>query len=245
MTCRSLWPRQFRRLLPQASRMQPTGEPLLELVRVMDQLRSPGGCPWDAEQTHESLVEYLIEEAYEAVEAIETDDRAGLREELGDVLLQVVFHARIAQDAIDQPFSIDDVAQGIVDKLISRHPHVFGDVSAETAAHVEANWQAMKAAEKGRTSVTQGIPEAMPALLLGAKLLRRASNGSLNVDVATANIRQSAQHALADVGAENTGPLLLALIEQAAAQGVDAEAALRAAIREHREAIIAVESTIS
>jgi len=222
--------------------MQPTGEPLLELVRVMDRLRSPGGCPWDAEQTHESLVEYLIEESYETVEAIETDDRAALREELGDVLLQVMFHSRIAQEANDQPFSIDDVAQGIVDKLISRHPHVFADVSAESAAHVEANWQAMKAVEKGRTSVTQGIPDAMPALLLGAKLLRRARNGAVEVAVATPEIRQSAEQAIAEVGAEGLGQLLLALIEQSAAQGVDAEAALRAAIREHREAIIAVES---
>jgi XTP/dITP diphosphohydrolase len=222
--------------------MQPTGEPLLELVRVMDRLRSPGGCPWDAEQTHESLVEYLIEESYETVEAIETDDRAALREELGDVLLQVMFHSRIAQEANDQPFSIDDVAQGIVDKLISRHPHVFADVSAESAAHVEANWQAMKAVEKGRTSVTQGIPDAMPALLLGAKLLRRARNGAVEVAVATPEIRQSAEQAITEVGAEGLGQLLLALIEQSAAQGVDAEAALRAAIREHREAIIAVES---
>ena len=112
----------------------PSGEPLLELIRVMDRLRSPGGCPWDAQQTHRSLVEYLIEESYETVEAIETEDRDALREELGDVLLQVMFHSRIAQESADGPFSIDDVAQGIVDKLVSRHPHVFGDATADSAA---------------------------------------------------------------------------------------------------------------
>ena len=115
---------------------EPTGEPLLELVRVMNRLRSPGGCPWDAEQTHRSLVEYLVEEAYETVEAIETDDRVALREELGDVLLQVVFHSRIAEESVDDPFSIDDVAAGIVAKLIARHPHVFGDGDALTAPQV-------------------------------------------------------------------------------------------------------------
>ena len=109
----------------------------------MDRLRSPGGCPWDARQTHQSLVEYLIEEAYETVEAIEADDDAGLREELGDLLLQVVFHARIAQERAEGPWSIDDVADGIIAKLVRRHPHVFADGTAETAADVEANWHAI------------------------------------------------------------------------------------------------------
>ena len=109
------------------------GERLLDLVAVMDRLRSPGGCPWDARQTHESLVEYLIEEAYETVEAIEEGDESSLREELGDLLLQVVFHARIAAEAGSDGFDIDDVADGIITKLIARHPHVFGDVTADTA----------------------------------------------------------------------------------------------------------------
>ena len=126
------------------------GERLLDLVAVMDRLRSPGGCPWDARQTHASLVEYLVEEAYETVEAIEESDRVGLREELGDLLLQVVFHARIAAEDVADPWTIDDVADGIVSKLISRHPHVFGDVSADTPEQVEANWHALKAKEKGR-----------------------------------------------------------------------------------------------
>ncbi|MDZ7578476.1 MAG: MazG nucleotide pyrophosphohydrolase domain-containing protein [Candidatus Nanopelagicales bacterium] len=103
----------------------PRGGKFLELVAVMDTLRSPGGCPWDAQQTHRSLAEYLIEECYETVEAIETDDDAGMLEELGDLLLQIVFHARIAQDNPDRPWDIDDVAEGIIDKLVRRHPHVF------------------------------------------------------------------------------------------------------------------------
>ena len=144
------------------------GAHLLDLVAVMDRLRSPGGCPWDAEQTHESLVEYLVEEAYETVEAIETGDDAALREELGDVLLQVAFHARIAEER-DDPWSIDDVADGITAKLVRRHPHVFSDHVVRDADEVEANWRRLKAEEKGRESVTDGIPLALPALVLAGQ----------------------------------------------------------------------------
>ena len=217
--------------------VEPTGEPLLELIRVMSTLRSPGGCPWDAEQTHRSLVEYLIEESYEAVEAIELDDRVALREELGDVLLQVVFHSRIAEESAEAPFSIDDVAQGIVDKLLSRHPHVFGDDTADSAAHVESTWQAMKAVEKGRESVTDGVPDALPALLLAAKLTRRARHGGLDVPVATEQARNEAQVALDSLGDDEFGGYLLALVEAADKRGVDAEAALRVAVREQRARI--------
>jgi len=139
------------------------GARLLDLVDVMNRLRSPGGCPWDAEQTHASLAEYLLEEAFEAVETIEDGDpltpgpgRDALREELGDVLLQVMFHSRIAEEHEDDPFSVDDVADGIVAKLIRRHPHVFADADAPTAAHVAANWDVIKAGEKQRESVTEG-----------------------------------------------------------------------------------------
>ena len=111
---------------------------LLRLLEVMDRLRSPGGCPWDAEQTHQSLIKYLLEESYEFVDAVDADDRSAMREELGDVLLQVYFHSRIAQDHPSDPFSIDDVAAGIADKLIRRHPHVFGDVQAETSDEVRS-----------------------------------------------------------------------------------------------------------
>lgn len=141
----------------------PRGARLLELVEVMDRLRSPGGCPWDAEQTHESLAPYAVEEAFELAEAIEGGDRDELADELGDVLLQVAFHARVAQEHPDAPFDIDDVAGRIVAKLRRRHPHVFADVHAPSAADVEANWEAIKAAEKPeRTGPLDGVPAGLP-----------------------------------------------------------------------------------
>ena len=211
---------------------------LRELVRVMDRLRSPGGCPWDARQTHRSLVEYLIEEAYETVEAIEGGDRDHLREELGDLLLQVVFHARIAQEDPDDPWDIDDVADGIVRKLVARHPHVFGDGIADTPEQVEANWHALKAVEKGRESVTDGIPASLPALLLAAKLLSRSE--SLAVELP----RQEDARAIVDASASEAdlGELLLGIVAAARARGWDAEAALRDAVRGHRDRIRAVEA---
>lgn len=124
------------------------GARLLDLVAVMDRLRSPGGCPWDAEQTHESLLAYLAEESEEFAEAVHSGDREHMAEELGDVLLQVVFHARVAQEHPEAPFDIDAVAAGLIDKLVRRHPHVFGDVVAHTAEEVAANWERIKAAEK-------------------------------------------------------------------------------------------------
>ncbi len=125
------------------------GSELLRLVEVMDRLRSPGGCPWDAEQTHQSLIKYLLEESYEFIDAIETDDRAGMREELGDVLLQVYFHSRIAQDHPTDPFTIDDVAGAIADKLISRHPHVFENLEVSGTDEIIENWEAIKAVKRG------------------------------------------------------------------------------------------------
>ena len=133
---------------------------LADLVRVMDRLRSPGGCPWDAEQTHESLVAYAVEEVYEVAEAVETGDRAHLREELGDLLLQVVFQARVAQEHPTEPFDLEDVAAGIAAKLRRRHPHVFGDVEAGDAEEVHRRWEQIKTAEKARESVLDGIPPA-------------------------------------------------------------------------------------
>ena len=187
------------------------GEHLLALVEVMDRLRSPGGCPWDARQTHASLVEYLVEEAYETVEAIEESDRAGLREELGDLLLQVVFHARIAAEDPDDPWTIDDVADGIVSKLVARHPHVFGEETAETAEQVEANWHASKAKEKGRESVTDGIPAALPALVHAGKVLSRSA--ALSDRLPGLPGSGPADSAVADVESEEDfGDLLLALV---------------------------------
>jgi XTP/dITP diphosphohydrolase len=202
---------------------------VLDLVTVMDRLRSPGGCPWDARQTHASLVEYLIEEAYETVEAIEESDRDLLREELGDLLLQVVFHARIAQEDSVDPWTIDDVADGIIAKLVRRHPHVFGDVEADTAAQVEANWHAIKAQEKGRESVTDGIPSALPALTHAGKVLSRSASLTDLPPLPAAADAAEAMVGIADEAA--FGDLILALVALGRERGLDAETALRLASR--------------
>jgi XTP/dITP diphosphohydrolase len=212
------------------------GERFLDLVEVMNRLRSPGGCPWDAEQTHASLVKYLLEEAYETAEAIEDGDDAALREELGDVLLQVVFHSRIAQE--NEGWDIDDVAAGIADKLVRRHPHVFGDATAHTAGsadQVEANWEALKATEKGRTSAADGVPLAQPALALAAALIGRATKAGLDVPVpGTVEVPP----VLDD---ESIGDLLMAVVALARSARIDPEAALRAAARRYRGSVHAAE----
>ena len=228
------------------------GRELLRLVEVMDQLRSPGGCPWDAEQTHESLLEYLLEEAYETVEAVETADRNALREELGDVLLQVVFHSRIAEEHGSAPFNIDDVAAGISDKLIRRHPHVFSSEVLDDSEDLHVRWDKMKAAEKARTSVTDGVPSTMPASLLAMKLMGRASRHEVtqNVPAAEPAVLAAAQTAVDQVrqSSANTsetdlfGDLLIAVIALAAERGVDAEAELRRAVRAYRQRLIDVEA---
>lgn len=201
------------------------GARLLDLVQVMDRIRRE--CPWSSRQTHEGLAKYAIEEAYELVEAIEDGDREELREELGDVLLQVVFHARIAEEDAEEPFSVDDVAGGIVAKLIHRHPHVFGEESASTPEEVKAHWLRTKAEEKRRASVTEGVPVGQPGLALAAKLASRARGAGLAVPLPTG---------------EGVGYELLALAASAEAAGVDPEAALRAAARTYRDAIRAAES---
>ncbi|MGN6610200.1 MAG: MazG family protein [Angustibacter sp.] len=205
------------------------GARLLDLVEVMDRLRSPGGCPWDAEQTHESLVPYLVEEAYEAAEALESADRTAMREELGDVLLQVAFHARVGQEHPDEPFDIDDVASGIVTKLVRRHPHVFavdsggeaGEPAAgHTAEQVQQRWDELKAQEKGRASLLDGIPRALPALARADKVLSRLQRSRPDdIDVLTAVDD--------DIASE-----LLDAVRRAQARGVDAEARLRQAVHE-------------
>lgn len=217
------------------------GSAFLALVEVMDRLRSPGGCPWDARQTHRSLVEYLVEETYETVEAIETDDRTGLREELGDLLLQVVFHARMAEEDITDPWGIDAVAEGITAKLIARHPHVFGDEVAGTADEVEANWHARKAVEKGRTSVTDGIPMQLPALVLAAKVIARSV--ALADDLGIPNQFESALAAVNGMSSEaDFGDLLLSLVAIGRDEGWDAEGALRGATRRRIDAIRSIEA---
>ena len=197
------------------------GSQLQRLVEVMDQLRSPGGCPWDAEQTHESLLKYLLEESYEFVDAVQSGNRVDMREELGDVLLQVYFHARIAQDDLNDPFTIEDVAQSIADKLIRRHPHVFSDAAAQSTAEVVHNWEAIKRLEKGRTSALDGVAMSQPALALIEKLLYRASK--FGVDVVVPEVVDLEKPA--DESA--VGQALLTVIAWAHANGVDAESALR------------------
>ncbi|MEV0845384.1 nucleoside triphosphate pyrophosphohydrolase [Streptomyces sp. NPDC049954] len=212
------------------------GARLLDLVQVMDRIRAD--CPWSSLQTHEGLAPYALEEVFELVEAIETGDRAELREELGDVLLQVVFHSRIAEEDAEEPFSVDDVAGAIVDKLVHRHPHVFGEESAETPEDVRALWLRRKAEEKGRTSVTEGVPLGQPALSLAAKLHARARTAALDVDLPTGPVPVPG-----DEGAGGgIGYELLALAAKAQAQGVDPETALRGAARAYRDAILAAES---
>ena len=212
--------------------MTASGDELHRLLAVMDRLRSPGGCPWDAEQTHASLVQYLIEETYETVDAIDADDREALIEELGDVLLQVVFHARIGEES-PQPWGIDDVARGIADKLIRRHPHVFGDDHVDSAAATEVRWQELKNAEKQRTSVVDGVPVSMPPLVQAAKLMRRAGHGGVDHTMASDEARTAASDLLAKCDGD-VGMALLALVELAHEQGSDADAQMRAAVRQLR-----------
>jgi XTP/dITP diphosphohydrolase len=206
---------------------------LQRLVEVMDRLRSPGGCPWDAEQTHESLIKYLLEESYEFIDAIETDDRAGMREELGDVLLQVYFHSRIAQDHPTDPFSIEDVAGAIADKLISRHPHVFENLEVSGTDEIIENWEAIKAREKGRTSAIDGIAIAQPALPLVAKILYRAEKYNVDLHVAEYSSEKATE--------KSVGEALASVIAWAHENGIDPENALRAQAREMIRQIQAAE----
>lgn len=200
---------------------EPPIEPLLELRSVMARLRAE--CPWKREQTHRSLLRYLLEEAYETVEAVESGhpepDADHLREELGDLLLQVYFHAAVAAEA--GGFDIDDVARGITEKMVRRNPHVFAPSAAEQpqdAAAVNDAWEAIKAEEKAeRTDPADGVPTALPALLYADKLVDRLSRAGRPVHV--------------DAGADAIGERLLALVVEARADGVDPEQELRDAVR--------------
>ncbi len=206
------------------------GARLLDAVAVMDRLRSPGGCPWDAEQTHETLAPYLIEEAHEVLEAVQQGDPAHLAEELGDVLLQVLFQARVAEESQGAPFDIDDVAGGLVAKLVRRHPHVFGDGDAETPEEVERHWERIKSEERAERSgaaegpadatdaepgLMHGIPASLPALLAADKVLTRLARAGAPLP--------------ADAPGE-IGAALLAVVARAKASGLSAEAELRATL---------------
>jgi len=191
----------------------------------MDKLRSPGGCPWDAEQDHQSLLKYLLEESYEFIEAVEDNDRIAMQEELGDLLLQVFFHARVAEDDKNQPFNIEDIAKGIADKLERRHPHVFGETSVKDSAEVLENWEKQKAEEKGRTSAIDGVPLAQPALALVTKLLYRADKFDYKLSIdQDFKLNES-------IDADSFGKLMLGIIAQAVDLGIDPEASLRNAAK--------------
>jgi len=212
--------------------------PVDQLVQVMDQLRRPGGCPWDAEQTHESLARYLLEETYEALEAMDQGDLVSLREELGDLLLQVVFHARIAQE-IEPDFSLDAIAQGVVDKLVRRHPHVFSDLVVTTNEELEANWAKIKETEKQRESVTDGVPTAMPALQLATQLIYRSRK--LDADLGNSEMKAALRNIVGEVSQEQVAALLVATVELAREQDLDAESVLRAEMMRYRKRIRQVE----
>jgi XTP/dITP diphosphohydrolase len=225
------------------------GARLLELVQVMDTLRL--NCPWDARQTHTSLTPYLLEETYEAVDALAAGDQAAVREELGDVLLQVMFHARVAQERTDGTgYDIDDVAEGIISKLTRRHPHVFADVTVSGADEVTQNWDAIKAAERAARAGAQaagaaatpvsalaGVPLSQPALSLAAQLLRRAEKAGAPADLAEQPAQVPRQPEVSEIGRE-----LLALVSRARAADLDPELELRAAALAYADRVRAWEA---
>jgi XTP/dITP diphosphohydrolase len=228
------------------------GAGLLELMAVMARLRRE--CPWDAEQTHESLAPHLLEESFEALDALESGDPDAVREELGDVLLQVYFHAEVASERTDGTgYTIDDVADGIAAKLIRRHPHVFSDVSVSGADEVKLNWDAIKAAERqaksgGPGSVLDGVPFGQPALALAAQLQRRAERAGVPGDLAvfgapgqTADRAGGGGSGDGDGAPSELGAELFALVARARAAGLDPELELRAAARAYRDRVLAWE----
>jgi XTP/dITP diphosphohydrolase len=203
-----------------------------ELIETARQLRAPGGCPWDAEQTHQSLTKYLIEESYELIEAIESNDRQQILEELGDVLYHVVFHSDLAQSgSLGEPFNIQDVAELSIAKMKGRHPHVFGSAEeiekykAETGEDVMKSWDSHKMKEKPeRQSMLDGIPAALPALLLADKVIGKAQK--LGV------LESESKPAFELADEDQLGGLLLALVLSAKQQGLDSERALRETLKE-------------
>jgi tetrapyrrole methylase family protein/MazG family protein len=212
------------------------GRRLLDLVKLMARLRGPGGCPWDREQTHETLARHLLEESHELLEAIDAGDSDAIRDELGDLLLQVVFHAQMASE--DGRWDVDDVARRLVEKLVHRHPHVFGDVEVSGADEVLTNWERLKAEEGSgaRPAVDDEIPATLPALARAAKVQRRAAGWGVEwptPEAAVASLREGVEglSGAADVAEEQIGSVLFAAVAAARKLGVDAESALRRTTR--------------
>ena len=207
-----------------------------ELVRIVERLRSPNGCPWDREQTHSSLRPNLLEECYEALEAMDQADMKGLAEELGDVLAQVAFHGQIAREKGE--FTLSEVFKQVNQKLIRRHPHVFGDVKVADAREVEVNWEAIKREEREKTnmSLLDGAPKIMPALAYSQSIQERASRSGFDWDTLEGVLEKVQEElgeldraASQDQREAELGDVLLALVNVGRWQGVDAESALRRA----------------
>jgi tetrapyrrole methylase family protein/MazG family protein len=213
------------------------GERLLDVVRVMQRLRGPGGCPWDAEQTHQTLGRHLLEETHETLEAIDANDMERLKDELGDVLLQVIFHAEMARQ--DGVWDVDDVAEALVRKLIRRHPHVFGDTDVDSAAEVLVNWEKIKSAEKDEEhGIDEEIPPTLPALSRAAKVQRRAAGSGVDWRTTAAALAQVHDRmdaldvsavAFGDGAEDDLGDLLFAVAAVGRRLNVDPETALRKA----------------
>ena len=207
-------------------------EKLTSLIQTAHQLRAPGGCPWDAEQTHQSLIQYLLEETHELIEAIEAGSREEVLEELGDVLYQVIFHSDLASEGtLGEPFDLEDVAAFMERKMRSRHPHVFGTeeelqkFAAETGDDVMQNWDAHKKKEKpGRTSILDGVPQSMPALALANKVMGKAEKAGI--------LEKQSEPVVPMETEEDLGRLLLAIVASSRAVDLDPERALRQATRE-------------
>ncbi len=218
----------------------PPGARLLDAVAVLDRLRAPGGCPWDADQTHASLAPYLIEEAHEAADALAAEDLEALREELGDVLLQVLFHSRLAEEIEDDElrWDIDDVAGDLVDKLVRRHPHVFAGVTVSGADEVHANWAQLKQAEKAGRSVVDGVPVSAPSLARAGALVARAAWAGLPTPDADALPERARS-------TQGLGRHLLGLVAAATTAGLDCEGALRSAILDYAEILRAADQRAS
>ena len=239
--------------LPERVPSKAEGRRVLDLLRVMERLRGPEGCPWDREQTHQSLARHLLEEVHETIEAIDSGDAERLREELGDLLLQVVFHAEMARQ--EGTFDMDDVAEAITSKLIRRHPHVFGETEVSGAADVLVNWERIKREEKGEHAVDEEIPSTLPALARAAKVQRRAAGEGFDwrsAAGALGKVREELAeleaeiHGLPEERASRTkippervedelGDLLFAVASVGRRLNVDPETALRKATRRFAE----------
>ena len=240
--------------------MAESERPFAALVNIMHRLRAPGGCPWDREQTHETLTPYLVEETYEVLEALESGSDQDFRDELGDVLLQVVFHAELAAER--GAFTITDVIDSISAKLVRRHPHVFGDGAARSADEVKANWARIKAEERrarsdgetGAPSVLDGVPRKLPALLRAHRLGEKAAevgfdwpdapSARAKVDEELAEVHEAATGGDADALADEIGDLLFAVTSYARLSGVHAEATLHKALERFRRRFAAMEDEL-